>query len=66
MGSDDARKSLFELHSSWHADTKGKVQELLRDFGFYRGRTDGQFDADTFAALKALQASNPVGASRAQ
>jgi TPR repeat protein len=64
MGSDDARKSLFELHSSWHADTKGKVQELLRDFGFYRGRTDGEFDADTFAALRALQSSNPIGPDR--
>ncbi|MGQ0682903.1 MAG: caspase family protein [Bradyrhizobium sp.] len=66
MGSDDARKSLFELHGSWHADTKGKVQELLRDFGFYRGRTDGEFDADTFAALRALQSSNPIAANRAQ
>ena len=64
MGSDDARKSLFELHGSWHADTKGQIQEQLRDFGFYRGRTDGEFDADTFAALRALQASNPVVPNR--
>ena len=27
---------------------------------------DGEFDADTFAALKALQASNPIAANRAQ
>lgn len=66
MGSDDARKSLFELHGSWHADTKAQVQMLLRDFGFYAGRTDGEFDADTFAALRALQASNPVAGNRAQ
>ena len=66
MGSDDARKSLFELHASWHADTKGQVQQLLRDFGFYRGRTDGEFDADTFASLKALQSSNPVNPARRQ
>lgn len=66
MGSDDARKSLFELSSSWHADTKGQVQVLLREFGFYRGRTDGEFDADTFAALKALQSANPVASGRTQ
>ena len=66
MGSDSARQSLFELHSSWHADTKGQVQEQLRDFGFYSGRTDGEFDADTFAALRALQSSNPVTPNRAQ
>jgi hypothetical protein len=66
MGADDARRSLFELHGSWNADTKGHVQEQLKDFGFYRGRTDGVFDADTFAALKALQASNPMRPGRAQ
>jgi len=66
MGSDDARRSLFELHGSWQADTKGQVQTLLKDFGFYRGRTDGVFDADTFAALRALQSSNPINPSRMQ
>jgi hypothetical protein len=66
MGSDDARKSLFELYGSWHADTKGQVQQLLKDFGFYSGRTDGEFDADTFAALKALQSSNPIATNRSQ
>ena len=66
MGSDDARRSLFELHSSWQADTKGQVQELLKDFGFYRGRTDGVFDANTFAALRALKSSNPVNPGRVQ
>ena len=64
MGSDDARKSLFELHTSWHTDTKGQVQQLLGDFGFYRGRTDGEFDADTFAALTALRSSNPINPAR--
>jgi hypothetical protein len=60
MGSESAQKSLFELSDSWHADTKGEVQKLLRDFGFYKGRTDGEFDAETFAALRALQSSNAV------
>lgn len=64
MGSDDARKSLFDLSDSWQADTRAQVQVQLTDFGFYRGRTDGQFDAATFAALNALQGSNPVGSGR--
>ncbi|MCC8964614.1 caspase family protein [Bradyrhizobium sp. Pear76] len=60
MGSDSARKSLFDLNATWHADTKSEVQKLLGDFGLYRGRTDGEFDTETFTALNALQSSNPV------
>ena len=40
------------------------MQELLKDFGFYKGRTDGEFDAETYAALTALQSSNPIIAGR--
>ena len=51
MGADDAHKSLFELSDTWRADTRAQVQAQFGDFGFYRGRSDGQFDAETFAAL---------------
>ena len=64
MGSASARKSLFELNGAWHTDTRAQVQELLKDFGFYKGRTDGEFDAETYAALTALQSSNPIIAGR--
>jgi hypothetical protein len=64
MGSSSARESLFKKHESWHADTKGQVQVLLGEFGFHVGRTDGEFDANTFTALDALQASNPIMAGR--
>lgn len=64
MGSSSARESLFKKHAAWHADTKAQVQELLKDFGFYNGRTDGEFDAATFVALDALQASNPITTGR--
>ena len=64
MGSTSARKSLFELNGAWHTDTRAQVQELLKDFGFYKGRTDGEFDAETYAALTALQSSNPIIAGR--
>ena len=60
MGSSSARESLFNKHAAWHADTKAQVQELLKDFGFYNGRADGEFDATTFAALNALQSANPI------
>jgi hypothetical protein len=64
MGSAAARKSLFELNGAWHADTRAHVQEQLKDFGFYNRRTDGQFDAETYAALSTLQSSNPIIAGR--
>lgn len=64
MGSASARKSLFELNRAWHTDTRAQVQELLKNFGFYKGRTDGEFDAETYAALTALQSSNPIVAGR--
>jgi len=64
MGSPDARESLFRKHEFWRADTKGEVQRLLKEFGFYTGRIDGEFDAATFAALDALQSSNPITTGR--
>ena len=64
MGSSTARESLFKKHESWHADTKARVQEQLKEFGFYDGRTDGEFDATTFAALNALQSANPITSGR--
>jgi TPR repeat protein len=66
MGSDSARKSLFELSASWHTDTKAELQKLLGGFGFYKGKADGEFGEDTFAALKALQISNAVVNDRAE
>ena len=42
------------------------MQELLKEFGFQVGRTDGEFDGDTFTALEALQASNPINAGRVE
>ena len=64
MGSSAARESLFKKHEVWHADTKARVQEQLKEFGFYNGPTDGEFDTATFAALNALQSSNPITAGR--
>ena len=64
MGSSDARESLFEKHEFWHADTKARVQEQLKEFGFYSGRIDGEFDTATFAALNALQSANPIATGR--
>ncbi|MBR1212498.1 caspase family protein [Bradyrhizobium sp. JYMT SZCCT0180] len=66
MGSPDARESLFKKHASWQADTRAQVQELLREFGFQVGRTDGEFDGNTFTALEALRASNPINAGRVE
>lgn len=66
MGSESARKSLFELNDSWHADTKAELQELLAGLGFYTGRTDGVFNETTLAALNALQLSNPISNDRAE
>jgi hypothetical protein len=59
-GSDSAKESLFNLHDSWRAETKKEVQRLLRGYGFYNGPTQGVFDENTFAALRALAAANPV------
>lgn len=60
MGSGAAARSLFDLHESWTPETRKQVQHLLREFGFYDGPISGRFDRDTFAALRALAATNPV------
>lgn len=60
MGSDSAYQSLFKLHDSWRAETKKEVQKLLRDYGFYNGPTQGVFDENTFAALRAIAAESAV------
>jgi hypothetical protein len=62
----DARESLFKKHAAWHADTRAQVQELLKEFGFQVGRSDGEFDGNTFTALEALRASNPINAGRVE
>jgi hypothetical protein len=64
MGSDSAEASLFTKHDSWRAETKSEVQRLLRDYGFYDGPIHGVFDENTFAALRALAAANPIQPKR--
>jgi TPR repeat protein len=63
MGSESARRSLFELHASWSRETRAEVQRLLEAYGFYRGAVDGNFEAPTFAALAAFAQQNPSRAA---
>ncbi|MEW6494642.1 MAG: peptidoglycan-binding protein [Cyanobacteriota bacterium] len=51
-------RSLFEkpsLHRGSHGDLVGRVQQVLKKGGFYKGIVDGDFGSRTEDAVKALQ-----------
>ncbi len=48
------------LGSGSRGDSVRQAQKLLRFLGYYRGRTDGVFDADLRAAVRRFQLSNKI------
>lgn len=51
-------KSSATHHATWTTDQIKEVQAGLAKAGYYKGKTSGQFNADTRKALRAYQKAN--------